>query len=76
MKTELMRELFEAWYGREAKRNEFDSYINPWTEARWESFQAACNMFLNHVEIVPDDSCIAFIDGKYCIRESELKGGL
>lgn len=36
-----MREEFCVWYNKEAERNEFGNYKNPWTEARWEAFQAA-----------------------------------
>lgn len=36
-----MREAFCVWYNKEAERNEFGCYKNPWTEARWEAFQAA-----------------------------------
>ncbi len=81
MKTELMRELFELKYPNA-------QVFNYNMQQRFEGFQAACNMFLPFVEILPDDAepqdgdkC-AFIEGwkrkiltrngKYAIRQSDL----
>jgi hypothetical protein len=37
------RESFEAWYGSHKLPgyDEFGNYKNPWTQARWEAWQAA-----------------------------------
>jgi hypothetical protein len=110
MKTELMKELFEAWFKNQPLPT--NGTVTPQGEVGYAqealewAFQAACNMFLPFVEVIADDAegeagdICAFYDddghiwwgcwgdrnnstgytilernGKYAIRESELKQG-
>jgi len=64
MKTELMRELFEAAMKKHVQfdfelnsgKHSKDTYFFQETENAYLGFQAACNMFLPFVEILPDDA--------------------
>lgn len=47
MKTELMKELFDK---------AFPQLENGVKDVTFKGFQAACNMLLQHIEVLPDDA--------------------
>jgi hypothetical protein len=72
MKTELMRELFERTYAKLPLEKATNSsgkiyYLEAAIDERWYGFQAACNMFLPHIEVIADDAEI--VSGDVCLHE-------
>jgi len=72
----MIREKFEAQTLKNTQRDP-DTGQYFYCQDEWVIWQAACNLFLNHVEIVPDDwpATRFFINGKYAIKRSEFMGG-
>ncbi len=61
MTHDQIRAEFEAWYNKEAERNEFGQYKNPWTEARWVTWQAAKSSAWRPISEAPHHSMLNII---------------
>jgi hypothetical protein len=75
MKTELMRKLFELKHSHlilVPSIYDGSLYLEQATQSAFESFQAACNMFLQHVEVLEDGAQMQKGD---TIQDEILGGG-